>query len=230
MRITDLLLERYGAFQERAIRLDGAGLTVVYGPNEAGKSTCLHAIGDLLFRVPERSPRAAVFGADALRLEAGLLMGDGRRLRFRRRSGRGRTLMDEAGAPLEEAALGPVLGSTGRDRFEHLFGLDHEGLRDGGDQLLRADGEIGRLIVEAGGGLRALMGRLDAIDAEIDALFATRRSDKRAFYRALDAFEVADRAAKAGLVTQEVYERDRKGHAAARDALEAARTHRRELG
>ena len=229
MRFDELVLERYGAFEHRTLSLDGTGLTVVYGLNEAGKSTCLEAIGDFLFRVPERSPRTAVFGSDALRIGATMSLADGRHLTLKRRSGRGRTLIGEAGAPTDDAALGPILGATTRDRFEHLFGLDHESLRAGGDQLLRADGEIGRLIVEAGGGLRALVGRLDAIDQEIDDLFATRRKDSRAFYRALDAYDIADRAAKTGLLTQEVYDRDRKAHRRALDALTATRERRREL-
>lgn len=229
MRFDEVVLERYGSFEQRALALDGPGLTVVYGPNEAGKSTCLAAIGDFLFRVPERSPRTAVFGSDALRIGATMSLADGRQISFKRRSGRGRTLIDEAGSPADDAVLGPILGTTTRDRFEHLFGLNHESLRAGGDQLLRADGEIGRLIVEAGGGLRALVGRLDAIDQEIDDLFAPRRKDSRAFYRALDVYDVADRAAKGGLLTQDAYERDRKAHMRAADTLASARERRREL-
>lgn len=49
------MIERYGAIESRRVCLDGPGLTVVYGPNEAGKSTCLAAITDFLFHIPERT-------------------------------------------------------------------------------------------------------------------------------------------------------------------------------
>lgn len=131
--------------------------TGAYGPNEAGKSTSLAAITDFLFGVPERSPRASVFGGDAIRLTGTLQRADRSVLTLRRRKGRGRTLSDLQGNALEESNLSSLLGGTSRERFETLFGLDHEGLRRGGAQLLAADGEIGRLIVEAGGGLRSLI-------------------------------------------------------------------------
>ncbi|UDL93638.1 AAA family ATPase [Lichenihabitans sp. PAMC28606] len=229
MRLDELVLERYGAIEHRRLTLNGPGLTVVYGPNEAGKSTCLAALTDFLFRIPERTLRGGVFGTDVMRIGATLSMADGRCITLKRRAGRGKTLIDQAGAPCDDAVLATLLGSTTRERFEHLFGLDHESLRQGGDQLLLADGEIGRLIVEAGGGLRSLMRRLDAIDAEIDTLFAPRRKESRAFYKALDAFEDAEKVAKAAALTRDAYERDRKTHETALRRLSEARAAKRDL-
>ena len=59
MRLLSLELEKFGAFADLriAFRRD-ARLHVVYGPNEAGKTSALAAIGALLFGVPERSPLA----------------------------------------------------------------------------------------------------------------------------------------------------------------------------
>jgi uncharacterized protein YhaN len=229
LRLDELVLERYGAYEHRRLTLAGPGLTVVHGPNEAGKSTCLAAIGDFLFRVPERSPRGGVFGGDQMRIGATLTTADGRTLTFKRRAGRGRTLIDEAGGPSDEAPLAALLGATTRDRFEHLFGLDHEGLREGGEQLLRADGEIGRLIVEAGGGLRSLMSRLAAVDDEIKLLFTPTRSSSRLFYKALDAFDAADAAAREATLTRDAYERDRKAYETASATLAEARSDRHEF-
>ena len=50
MRILRLELLRYGRFTDRVLNFrQNAGLHLVYGPNEAGKSSSLAAIGDLLF-------------------------------------------------------------------------------------------------------------------------------------------------------------------------------------
>jgi uncharacterized protein YhaN len=225
VRFAELTLERYGAFAERRLAIPAtAGLTIIYGPNEAGKSTCLDALSDFLFGIPERTTHATLFGYDGMRVGATLVDASGTAMTLRRRRGRGRTLTDAAGAPLEDSMLTRLLGATTRERFSTLFGLNHETLRTGGSRLLAADGDIGRLIVEAGGGLRSLMARLDAIDAEADKLFAPRRSGDRAFYKALDAFESADRDVKQHTVTREAYEQSRKAADAAKGKLTQART------
>ena len=229
LRFEAIALENYGAFATRSLELGAPGLTIVYGPNEAGKSTFLEAIGDFLFGVPHNSPRVALFGGDAMRIGATLTTQDGRRLNLRRRKGRGKTLTDEAGGAVDDSVLGQLLGSTSRERFESLFGLDHEALREGGEHLLSAQGDIGRLIVEAGGGLRTLMARLDDIDAEAGKLFSNRKSGDRAFYQALNAFNMADRAGKTSLLTRDAYEKLRKAHAAAHERLAALRDARRDL-
>ncbi len=216
MRFRELTLDRFGAIEASTLTFaDHCGLTVVYGANEAGKSTSLAAVGDFLFGVPQHSPHVSLFGADALRIGATLAKADGEVLSLRRRKGRVRTLTTADGDVVEETMLGSLLGGTTRDRFETLFGLDHQRLRTGGTQLLSAQGDIGRLIVEAGGGLKSLMDRLELIDEELDRLFDTRRSERRAFYRVLDTFTEADRSVKAGLVSVEAYQR-------AKQALEDA--------
>lgn len=225
MRLAELTLERYGAFAERALAIPAtAGLTIIYGPNEAGKSTCLAALSDFLFGIPERTPHAALFGYDGMRVSATLVDASDTALTLRRRRGRGRTLTDGAGGPVEDSVLTRLLGATTRERFATLFGLNHETLRSGGSRLLAADGDVGRLIVEAGGGLRSLMARLDALDAEADKLFAPRRSADRVFYKALDAFDVADRDVKHHTVTRDAYEQSRRTAVAETSKLSQARS------
>lgn len=227
MRFEALHIQRYGAFEQRSLTLGQAPLTVVYGPNEAGKSTTLEAVGDFLFGVPVQTPRMGVYGGDVIRLGASLVTGAGGKLTLWRRKGRGRTLTDEAGGAVDEAVLAGLLSGTTRERFRTLFGLDHETLRQGGAELLSADGDFGRLIVEAGGGLRGLVSRLDQIDEDLAALFTVRRHGERAFYRASDAFVEAERAAKDASITWEYYEKARK---ALEQAVAGAQRLREERG
>ncbi|MGO4168920.1 AAA family ATPase [Novosphingobium sp. YAF33] len=231
MRLTELSLEKYGGCASRELAIpDAAGLTVVFGANEAGKSTCLEAISDFLFSIPKNTQRGSLFGYDGMRLGASMLMADGSTLTLKRRKGNGKTLADLSGTALDDTVLAPVLGATTRERFETLFGLNHETLRNGGERLLHADGDIGRLIVEAGGGLRTLVSRLEGIDAEADKLFDTRRSVNRVFYQQLTAFEAAEKTARGAQLTREIYEQTRKALLAAEEKLEALRTERRSLG
>ena len=231
MRLTELTLENYGGCASRAIAIPNtAGLTVVFGANEAGKSTCLEAIADFLFAIPKNTQRGSLYGYDGMRIGASMLMDDGSILALKRRKGNGKTLADSSGAPFDENILAPVVGAITRERFETLFGLNHETLRNGGERLLHADGDIGRLIVEAGGGLRTLVSRLADIDSEADKLFDTRRSVNRVFYQQLSAFETADKLGRAAQLSRETYELTRKGALTAEQQLEALRAERRSLG
>lgn len=230
MRLTELSLEKYGSCASRELTIpEAAGLTVVYGANEAGKSTCLEAISDFLFSIPKSTQRGSLFGYDGMRIGASMLMADGSTLTLKRRKGNGKTLADLSGTALDDAILAPVLGAITRERFETLFGLNHETLRNGGERLLHADGDIGRLIVEAGGGLRTLVSRLEGIDGEADKLFDTRRSVNRVFYQQLTAFEAAEKTARGAQLTRETFEQTRKASLAAAEKLEALRIERRSL-
>ncbi|GBQ60577.1 YhaN family protein [Komagataeibacter swingsii] len=192
MRISEFRIVRYGAIAELDLNFgDGRGLHVIHGPNEAGKSTCLAALSDFLFGIPNQSGAGAVFGNDQIRLDARIRLDDGQAFALNRRKGRKNTLSAPDGKAVSDSVLSHPLGAMTRERFAALFGLNDETLRSGGAELLKANGDIGRLIVEAGGGLRALVERLEEIDARRNVLFAPRRSGERAFYRALDAFNAA---------------------------------------
>jgi uncharacterized protein YhaN len=130
---------------------------------------------------------------------------------------------------VDDAVLTRFLGSTGRDRFGSLFGLDHVSLRSGGEHLLAADGDIGRLIVEAGGGLRTLVGLIDGLGQQAAQLFDTRRKSDRQFYIGVDAFEAADKAVKDGLMTREAFEQARQQRNAAQERVDALRERERGL-
>jgi hypothetical protein len=57
MRFLRLDLIAFGAFTNAALQFtaEGPGLNVIYGPNEAGKSTALRAVRAALFGIPDRT-------------------------------------------------------------------------------------------------------------------------------------------------------------------------------
>ncbi|QHC36671.1 YhaN family protein [Komagataeibacter xylinus] len=220
MHIRNLRIIRYGAIENLELDFGAVpGLHVIHGPNEAGKSTTLSAMTDFLFGIPNQSDAGAVFGNDRIRLEACLMLANGTMLELSRRKGRTRTLASLDGQPVSDDVLAPALGGMTRERFTALFGLNDATLRSGGAALLKANGDIGRLIVEAGGGLRALMTRLAEIDEKRAALFAPRRAAERAFYKAADAFRAAQDRLKEASLTHEAY----TSHCQQRDAARQQR-------
>ncbi len=191
MRLLSLELEKFGAFETLRIAFrPDARLHVVYGPNEAGKSTALAAVGAMLFGVPERTPYASRFPGQ-LRIGGEIVAADGRSLRFWRRKGRKNTLLSVSGSPLPDDALAPFLGGLSQDVFDRSFGLDANKLRAGGDEMLRADGDVGASLMAAASGLRGLADLRRSLDDEAEGVFALRASKDRRFYQALERFNAA---------------------------------------
>lgn len=218
MRIERLTLERYGHFTDHEIEFGGdeACLHVVVGANEAGKTTALNALGDLLFGIDARSPYNFRHDYKNMRIGAVLHRSDGRRLSVHRRKGNRNTLLDDHDRPLEETALAPFLGGADRLVFDGLFGLTHESLRNGGNDMLAAEGDLGRMLFEAGSSMRDIAKVLDALNAEAGALFNPgRRVASKPFHAADNARAAAERDLREATLT---YERWRQAEGELRQA------------
>jgi uncharacterized protein YhaN len=174
MKLVELSLIAFGSFEDERIDLSGDGpvLHVIYGPNEAGKSTALRAITGLLYGVAERTSDAYLHDTKALRV-GGRLTFAGQELEVVRRKGRKNTLLDKAGAPTDEAKLSRALGGVSREQFLTMFGLDHRTLREGARALLRGDGGLGESLFDAGGA-QGVGEVLAELRAEAEALFKPR--------------------------------------------------------
>jgi uncharacterized protein YhaN len=126
-----------------------------------------------------------------LRVGAEIVAADGRSLKFWRRKGRKKTLLDCGGNPLPDEALAPFLGPLTQEVFDRSFGLDAARLRAGGDEMLQADGDVGATLLAAASGLRGLAELRRSLDEEADTVFAPRAGRERRFYQALERFNAA---------------------------------------
>ncbi len=195
MRLTRLDLLKYGAIEGRSLTLRAdAKLHVILGANEAGKSSTLAAVSDLLFGFPSRTPWDFRFKASELRLGGEVTSGAGARLAFQRRKGTKNTLLDLADKPLDDNALAPFLGQMTRDVFAKAFGLDAESLRAGAEAIMQARGEVGSSLMAAASGVRGLTRMRRDIEERADRIFTSNKSQSRAFYQARDRFEAAKKA------------------------------------
>lgn len=225
MRIERLDLIRYGRFTDRSLSFrDGARLHLVYGPNEAGKSTALAAVADLLFGFPHAKEWDFLHEARSLRLGATLVNRKGERLSFRRRRGNKNTLLadDEGETPLRDDALLPFLGNLGRDVFLSSFGLNSQRLRDGARALLAEDGDGSGALFAAASGRHAIASVRKALDEEAGQIFTERRSKDRRFYQALARYEDATRLMRERELRETAWKDLNQEVERTRDALDAA--------
>ncbi|MET0747423.1 MAG: AAA family ATPase [Rhizobium sp.] len=196
MRFSRLDILRYGALTDRSLTFrPDAQLHIIYGPNEAGKSSALAAISDLMFGFPTAAEYSFLHDANTLRVGAEIFGRDGQKLAFRRRRGRKNTLLtaDAAETALSEDALAAFLGSLNRDVFERAFGLNSDRLRRGAAAMLKGGGEIGSLLFSAASGLLGLTQLKQSLEGEADLIYGPRKSKDRLFYQALERHEDAKR-------------------------------------
>ena len=166
MRLRRLVLSRYGMFTDHVIDFgerngDGPDLHLVYGLNEAGKSTALAGFLDLLFGIEPQSRYNFLHGYEAMRIDSDLEI-DGRVHRFARIRKKRESLVDEHGRPVADGVLVHALGGMTREAYRAMFSLDDETLEEGGEEILRSEGDLGQLLFASSAGLveltRALKG------------------------------------------------------------------------
>lgn len=176
MRFQRLDIPAFGPFTELRLSFPSSGrdLHLIYGENEAGKSSLLRAIRDLLFGIHGQSPDDFLHEYKKLRLLGEIENRAGDRLIFQRRKGTKNTLLDEAGNPLVDTALLPFLGGVNQAYFSTMFGLGSSELREGAHQLLRGEGEIGSALFSASLGGTPVQHVLDALMAESERMFKGR--------------------------------------------------------
>ncbi len=181
MKLLSLDLTAFGAFSGTTLDFSSRpqGLHIIYGANEAGKSTTRRAIHNVLFGIPERTNDAFLHNTDQLRIGVQLLNGDGETLYCVRRKGRKNTLLDADNKPLDESCLQAFLGNINDSQFSNLFCFDHEQLREGGEALLNGGGDVGESLFAAGTGDTQLHALLSELDREAAELFKARASKPR---------------------------------------------------
>lgn len=229
MRIKHLDLRAFGPFTDHVLDFSSEypGLHIVYGPNEAGKSSCLRALHSFFFGIPARTSDNFIHPYDQL-LIGGCLQGKGGRERtFLRRKKRVSDLFDENDDPIDPAFLASFLGGMEAEMFESLYGIDHEALVRGGQDILDQKGDVGQAIFAAGAGLTSLHRVLEELEKEGDGLFRPRASTK-AINEALSQYRDLQSQMKEALLSSREWQGHRRSLQAAEQDLEQTRALRRE--
>jgi uncharacterized protein YhaN len=202
VKILRLDLRAFGPFTATALDLaDGReGLHLIFGPNEAGKSSALRALRQMLFGIDERTGDRFLHDYDKLRVGGTLRGEDGSEISFLRRKGRRKVLRDaEDAADLDDAALDRFLGGIDERQYQTLFSIDHATLVAGGREIVKGEGEVGELVFGAGTDLRALRALQKRLKADYDGLFRPR-GEVYPINRALAELEQARRDVEAASI------------------------------
>jgi len=171
MRFRNLNFEAFGPFSGTTLDFgDMSRLHIVHGPNEAGKSSALRAIHDFLFGIPMRTQDDFLHPYKDMRISGSLDLEDGRVITATRYKRNKNDLVDGSNAPILPQTWSGYMGGVGSEIFRSMFGIDHESLRSGSENLLKAEGSLGQTLFAAASGvgdLRAVLERISEMEGEL---------------------------------------------------------------
>ena len=203
MRLLRLNLAAYGRCADVGIDI-GENVTVVVGANEAGKSTALDALTDLLWGIPPRSVRASDFTQSQLRIDAALELDDEACTLVRKSTGLfADNLVTAVSAPWDPQT------HLSREWWRTRMGINHEDLQETGRKTFSGAGDIADIIFAAreGRSAREILGK---ITDRIDQLFKQHKGAKSVLLRVAEKGydeAVADRANRLTLASDVVEQR-----------------------
>ena len=223
MRIKRLDLKAFGPFTNQTLELDSKepGLHIIFGSNEAGKSSSLRALKALLYGFPQQTPDNFFHNYDQLQVGGSLQGADGKELSFWRRKKRKADLLDLEGNPMDPGQLTTFLHGIEPAIFESLYGIDHETLVKGGEEILAQKGEVGQALFAAGAGISSLREVINQLEKEAAELFKST-GQRPEINRAVTRFKELQKEAKAASLSP----KDWKDH---QKALNRAEQERAEL-
>ena len=178
MKILRLNLKAFGPFTNQEINFSAGdyGLHVIYGLNEAGKSSSLRAINAVLFGIPGRTDDNFLHDNSLLRVGSDLVCKEGKELSFVRKKGHKNTLTTPNGEePITDTELEYFLKGIPEERFFSEFALNHDELVEGGNTFLSNKGDVGLSLFATGHGLVGLQSFMDEIREQAGEIYSQKK-------------------------------------------------------
>ena len=196
MRLDSLSIPAFGHFSDFSLKFPKLKCDVhlIYGANEAGKSSLLRAVNSLFYGIPRSTPDNFLH-PNAKLLVGATISDDNETLSFFRKKGVKNTLLDAGQSSLPDSSLAPFLGSVTEDFFQNMFGLTTDSLRAGAAKLLSGEGDLGTAIFSVALGGSPIDDAIKKLEAEADLLFKGR-SAKTTIAQSIKAHKDAERAAR----------------------------------
>jgi len=127
MQLREIEIDRFGIWQDVTLPFNERGVTVLYGPNEAGKSTLLRFVRGVLYGFLPQDERT--FGPDAQPVECSgtlRLQHHGKEYRLRRTSQpgtRGRLEINGRIVRDDDPLLTAIVSDTAESMFQNIFAI-----------------------------------------------------------------------------------------------------------
>ena len=205
MKIRRLDLIAYGPFQNERLTFETDCLHLIFGPNEAGKSTVLRALQAVLYGMTEKRD-AFLHPWDMMRVGMSVETAEGV-IAVERRKGKGVRSLVYAGTDRTVSAeewnrMLPVLD---QDLFAQMFGIDYQRLVEGGRALSEGKGDIGQALLAAAGDLGAAVENLRGFERRASDLFQPHARSQSKLSVALRGYKEADKRIRSEKFSSHAY-------------------------
>lgn len=179
MRLRSLKLIRYGHFTDFTLNFgkhkhNRSDFHIIFGENEAGKSTAIDGFFNLLFGIHNQSKYGFQHSYDNLRIGAILELHD-KTVELSRVKGRKDTLRDENDNPIPEDTLTSALYGLSSSSYPTMFCLNEETLEMGGEEILASKGHVGHMLFSGTSGLSESTKILENLQVQADQVYREGR-------------------------------------------------------
>ena len=236
MRFDQFSIPAFGSFTDFSLKFDkspaNTDLHLIYGPNEAGKSTLLRAINQMLYGIPTRS--TDTFLHPGSKMLAGATVSEGAQtLSFLRKKGNKNTLLDPEKNSIEDDSLDSFLGAIDENFFRTMFGLNTESLREGAEDILSGEGDLSTILFSASLGGSPIDDAIKSLENEANQLYKGTARTNVSILPALRSYQEHEKLAKSTAVKPTAWQQTNKdlqtAEASANQADTGFREHRRRL-
>lgn len=172
MRIENITLENFGVFRHRSFELRSAPLVVLYGANEAGKTTALNGIRQALFGFKPSNNKYLT--GQTMQASVDLTLQDGSELTFQRTKGRKDQIDAQLqGVAIDDSRFDEVYTSLNLESYQNLFGFSQEELRAG--QAALQDAKLSEALAGGSfGGIHVLENLRSELSQSLADLYKSR--------------------------------------------------------
>jgi len=135
MLIEKLMIYGYGKFENQSIDFKDQSFQMIYGQNEAGKSTIMSFIHSIFFGFPTKQQTENRYEPKKSNAYGGYIVvrtDDNQSIKIERTSGKASgdlIIENEDGTRLDEAYLQAILGGIDRETYRSIFSFDIHGLQ-----------------------------------------------------------------------------------------------------
>ncbi len=180
MKIRTLRIENFGIFTEKDLDFKKGSFHLLFGENEAGKTTLLSLLRYLLFGFPHRCDYQLSTALGEMSASARVTLLDGTDIEFHRRKGRKNTVYGQVVGtqePIDEETLKRLLGNAHEQLYKNIFAFSLGELAAGESSL--KDQDLRDALFGSGlGGFQRLEAARAQMDEELQSLFTPRGSKK----------------------------------------------------
>ena len=179
MKIKSLNLTHFGKFKSLNLPFSNESINIVFGENEAGKSTCRYSINRLLYGLEKNEPFDFSSSNVPLAVSGELTDDRGAILKVSRQKKPRSTIMYASGDEIDETKWMSLLHGITPQVYSNLFSISQDEISSGGAMLLDSKGDVGKILYGARTGNPHIYAAIEQLQREASEIYASKARTRK---------------------------------------------------